>query len=176
MEFNLPDGMAVLERTPGTLRAMLAGLPDAWTEANEGRDTWSPHIIVRHLILGDETDWIPRAEIILRRDGANHFVPFDMTGHLETTDGQHLETLLDRFATLRGDNIAKLKSWALSDEDLALEGVHPEFGVVTMRQLLATWVAHDLGHIVQIARVMAKQYRAEVGPWRKYLSVMGGQR
>jgi hypothetical protein len=172
LEFDLDDGIAVLERTPGTLRAMLAGLSPRWTDANEGPDTWSPHIIVRHLILGDQTDWIPRAEIILRPDGSKHFIPFDMVAHLDTSDGHDIETLLDAFATLRRDNIATLKSWSLTPAELELEGIHPEFGAVTLRQLLATWVAHDLGHIVQVARVMAKQYRGAVGPWRSYLSVM----
>lgn len=173
MEFDLTSGIAVLERTPRILREMLAGLPPEWTEATEGPDTWSPYVIVGHLIHGERTDWVGRARIILAQGGDRRFTPYDRYAQFRESEGKTLASLLDEFAALRGENLETLAGWQLTDTHLSLEGVHPEFGAVTLRQLLATWVAHDLGHIVQVARVMARQYRDAVGPWRAYLSVMG---
>jgi hypothetical protein len=172
MDFDLTTGMTVLERTPGTLRAMLDGLPSAWTDANEGPDTWSPYVIVGHLIHGERTDWIPRAKIILAQGPDLRFIPFDRFAQFRESEGKTLADLLDEFEQLRAESVAALNEWQLSDDQLSLEGVHPAFGAVTLRQLLATWVAHDLGHIAQTARVLAKQYRDAVGPWREYLPVM----
>jgi hypothetical protein len=172
MEFSLHDGIAVLERTPRVLRELLASLPPAWTDANEGPDTWSPYVIVGHLNHGERTDWIPRARIILAQGENRRFTPYDRFAQFEESKGKSLATLLDEFAHLRADNLATLASWNLTEYHFALEGEHPAFGAVTLRQLLATWVAHDLGHIAQVARVMAKQYRDAVGPWREYLPVM----
>jgi hypothetical protein len=172
MHFDLADGTAVLERTPGALRAMLAGLPDAWIRATEGPGTWSPYDVVGHLVHGERTDWIPRARIILAQGHDRRFAPFDRVAMLRQGEERSLADLLDEFDRLRAENLAALASWRLTEEQLELEGVHPEFGTVTLRQLLATWVAHDLGHLVQVARVMARQYRAAVGPWRAYLGVM----
>ena len=172
MGFEIPSAVALLERTPATLRALLEGLPPAWTEATEGPDTWSPYVIVGHLIHGERTDWIPRARIILGPGPDRRFTPFDRFAQLRESEGKSLAELLEEFAALRAESLATLDGWRLTDDRLALEGVHPEFGPVTLRQLLATWVAHDLGHIAQIARVMAKQYRDAVGPWRAYLSIM----
>ncbi len=172
MDFDLTAGIAVLERTPGTLRAMLAGLDPAWTDATEGPETWSPYIIVGHLIHGERTDWIPRARIILAQGAQRRFTPYDRFAQLRESKGKSLAELLDEFERLRRDNLVTLSAWRLTDAQFALEGEHPELGMVTLRQLLATWVAHDLGHIAQAARVMAKQYRDAVGPWRAYLGVM----
>ncbi len=172
MEFTLDEGTAVLERTPRTLRGMLSGLPPAWTDATEGAETWSPYTVVGHLIHGERADWIPRARIILGQGGDRRFTPYDRLAQFRESAGKPLEDLLDEFATLRSDNLSTLREWRLDDARLALEGEHPAFGAVTLRQLLATWVAHDLGHIVQIARVMARQYRDAIGPWQAYLSVM----
>jgi DinB superfamily len=172
MEFNLEEGVAVLERTPAVLRSMLAGLPDAWTNADEGPDTWSPFVVVGHLIHGERTDWIPRARIILAQGESRRFEPYDRLAQFREMQGVPLSAQLDEFARLRADNLATLNGWKLSDAELSLRGEHPAFGGVTLRQLLATWVAHDLGHIVQVSRVMARQYREEVGPWRAYLSVL----
>ena len=174
MDFDLTDGIAVLERTPHTFRAMLAGLPAAWTDADEGPETWSPYVIVGHLIHGERTDWIPRAQIILAQGPQRRFEPYDRFAQFRESQGKSLADLLDEFAHLRAGNLATLAGWRLTDAQLALEGEHPEFGPVTLRQLLATWVAHDLGHIAQTARVMAKQYREAIGPWRAYLPVMEG--
>lgn len=171
-DFALPDAIAVLERTPAALHALLAGLPDSWTTCHEGPDTFSAFDIVGHLIHGERTDWIPRARIILAQGGDRRFQPFDRFAQVRESAGKTLTTLLDEFAQLRAQNIALLRSWELSEAELALEGIHPDLGPVTLRQLLATWVAHDLGHLAQIARVMAKRYRTAVGPWRAYLPIL----
>ena len=172
MDFDLTEGVAVLERTPGVLRAMLDGLPSPWIERDEGPETWSPFVIVGHLIHGERTDWIPRARIILEQGADRRFTPYDRFAQFQESAGKSLPALLDEFASLRSQNLAVLNDWQLSNAQLDLTGEHPEFGRVTLRQLLATWVAHDLGHIAQIARVMAKQYRDAIGPWRAYLPVV----
>jgi hypothetical protein len=172
MNFDLNAGVAVLERTPRTLRAMLAGLPPAWIDADEGPDTWSPFVIVGHLIQGERSDWIPRAQLILAQGANRKFTPFDRTAQFRDSQGKTLAQLLDEFERLRAESLATLAGWKLDDAQLALEGEHPAFGPVTLRQLLATWVTHDLGHIAQVARVMAKQYREAIGPWREYLPIV----
>ena len=172
MEFDLDEGLAVLTRTPATLRALLAGLPAPWTSANEGPDTWSPQDVVGHLIHGEETDWIPRAKIILTKGESQAFEPFDRFAQARRFTGWSLERLLDRFGEARAEGIATLRGWHLTGEQLARCGRHPELGQVTLSQLLASWVVHDLGHIAQISRVMAKQYTAAVGPWKAYLPVL----
>ena len=172
MDFDLQAGTAVLERTPGTLRGLLAGLPSGWTDATEGPETWSPYVIVGHLIHGERTDWIPRARIILDQGADRRFEPYDRFAQFHESRGKSLDLLLDELSRLRAENLATLAGWHVTDEQLGLEGEHPVFGAVTLRQLLATWVAHDLSHIAQTARVMAKQYRDAVGPWRAYLPVM----
>jgi hypothetical protein len=172
MEFDLTSGIAVLDRTPAALRALLSGLPSEWTDATEGPETWSPYDVLGHLIHGERTDWIPRARIILAQGPDRRFEPYDRFAQFRESQGKSLDQLLDELASLRAENLATLVAWGLGHDQLALEGEHPAFGRVSLRQLLATWVAHDLGHIVQTARVMAKQYRDAVGPWRAYLTVM----
>jgi hypothetical protein len=172
VDFDITAGLAILERTPAVFRSMLDGLGPAWTDADEGPETWSPYVIVGHLIHGERTDWIPRAQIILSQGASRRFTPYDRFAQFQESKGKTLAQLLDEFEELRGDNVRTLAGWKLSDAQLALTGEHPEFGSVTLRQLLATWVGHDLGHIAQAARVMAKQYRDAVGPWRAYLPVM----
>jgi hypothetical protein len=172
MDFDLADAVWVLERTPGALKALLGGLPPAWTDATEGPDTWSPYIVAGHLIHGERADWIPRARIILAHGPDRRFTPVDREAQFRESQGKRLSELLAEFARLRAENLATLEGWTLTDYDLGLEGEHPEFGPVTLRQLLATWVAHDLAHLNQISRVMAKQYKEAVGPWRRYLGVM----
>ncbi|HMZ51279.1 DinB family protein [Candidatus Sumerlaeota bacterium] len=172
MNFNLPATIAVLERTPHALREMLDGLPAEWTSATEGPETWSPYDIVGHLADGERNNWIPRARIILAQGADRRFETYDRFAQFRESRGKSLSNLLDEFATLRAGNIATLQGWKLTAEQFALEGEHPAFGPVTLGQLLATWTAHDLGHIAQIARVMAKQYREAVGPWRAYLPIM----
>jgi uncharacterized damage-inducible protein DinB len=172
MDFDLEDGTAILERTPGTLRALLAGLPAAWTDATEGPETWSPYDVVGHLVHGERADWIPRARIILAQGAERRFAPFDRTAMFRESGGKSLDDLLDEFARLRAESLATLAGWRLTEPEFALQGEHPTFGPVTLRQLLSTWVAHDLSHLGQIARVMAKQYRDAVGPWRAYMPIM----
>ena len=172
MELQLPHALEVLERTPATFRALLGGLPEAWTAPNEGPDTFSPFDNVGHLIHGERADWIARARIILAQGDDRRFAPYDRFAQFHESQGKSLGDLLDEYAALRAENLTTLQEWRLTDAQLALEGEHPAFGTVTLRQLLATWVAHDLGHVAQAARVMAKQYRSAVGPWRDYLPVM----
>ena len=172
MDFELTTAIAILERTPSVLRAMLSGIGVEWIDANEGAETWSPYDNIGHLIHGERTDWIPRAQIILAQGENRRFTPFDRFAQMRESKGQSLAELLGEFSRLRSDNLTTLAAWKPSDEQLALEGEHPELGIVTLRQLLSAWVVHDLGHIAQIARVMAKQYRGAVGPWREYLPVL----
>src|SRR5687768_16947736 len=172
MNFALPAGIAVLSRTPATLRAMLDGLRPNWTDANEGPETWSPYVIVGHLIHGERTDWIPRARIILDQGANRRFEPYDRFAQFRESQGKSLRDLLDEFARLRAENLRTLEGWHLGEDQLALEGEHPAFGAVTLRQLLSTWVVHDLGHIAQSARVMAQQCREAIGPWTAYLPII----
>jgi hypothetical protein len=181
-EFSLADTIALLTRTPATLDALLRGLPDIWVRRNEGRanegrgeegnDTWSPFDIVGHLIVGERTDWMPRARIILQHGEARPFDPFDRFAQEKESQGKSLAQLLDEFARLRKENLAALQALNFQPEDLARRGTHPELGVVTLSELLATWAVHDLTHIHQISRVMAHQYRDAVGPWSAYLGVL----
>ena len=172
MDFALSSGIAVLSRTPAALRAMLDGLPPEWIDATEGPETWSPYVIVGHLIHGERTDWIARARIILDQGANRRFDPYDRLAQFRESKGRPLRDLLDEFARLRAENLRILDGWNLTEEQLALVGEHPDFGAVTLRQLLSTWVVHDLGHIAQTARVMAKQYREAIGPWTAYLPVV----
>lgn len=172
MDFDLTQGSAVLARTPATLRAFLDGLDGAWLTATEGPETWSPYHIVGHMLHGERSDWIPRAQLILAQGESRRFEPYDRLAQFRESQGRSLAALLDEFTAQRHANLAALRGWQLTDTQLAWEGEHPAFGMVTLRQLLATWVAHDLGHLAQIARVMAKQYRSAVGPWRAYLPIL----
>lgn len=172
MTFDVAEGVMVLERTPATFRALLAGLSDAWILADEGPDTFTPFDNLGHLIHGERTDWIPRARIILEQGADRRFAPYDRFAQKHESVGKSLATLLDEFETLRAENLATLRSWTLTPREFALEGEHPSLGRVSLAQLLATWVAHDLGHIAQTSRVMAKRYREAVGPWRAFLPVM----
>lgn len=172
MEFELEHAIEILSRTPGTLNALLRGLPEPWLVQNEGPQTWSPYDVIGHLIHGEETDWIPRAKIILKHGDARAFEPFDRVAMFEKSKGKSIAELLDNFAALRAENLRELQTINLTSDLLDKRGRHPELGVVTLRQLLSTWVVHDLGHIRQVVRVMSKQYRDAVGPWKAYLSIL----
>ena len=172
MQYRLDQAIEILSRTPHTLRALLDGISDPWARATEGEGTWSAFDVVGHLIHGERTDWIGRARIILDEGESRVFDPFDRFAQERESRGKSLEQLLDEFQSLRADNVQTLKSWKLADEDLDRLGRHPDFDRVTLRQLLATWVAHDLGHIAQIVRVMARQYNDQVGPWKAYLRIL----
>jgi hypothetical protein len=173
--FVLDEAVALLARTPATLDALLRGLPDDWIAANEGGDTWSPFDVVGHLIHGERTDWVPRARIIMERGEAEPFEPFDRFAQFHASEGRTLASLLDEFAALRRQSLDDLAALRLTSADLDRRGRHPDLGVVTLRQLLATWVAHDLDHVVQVSRVLAKQYSEEAGPWKAFLRIISGR-
>ena len=172
MEFDLQNAIALLSRTPSTLNSLLRDLPEPWLVQNEGAETWSPYDIVGHLIHGEHTDWIPRAKMILENGESRAFEPFDRVAMFQESEGKSIAELLDTFAELRKQSLHELSEMHLTPELLDKRGKHPELGVVSMKQLLATWVVHDLGHIRQIVRVMSKQYRDAVGPWQAYLSIL----
>jgi hypothetical protein len=168
----LEECLSVLTRTPVTLDTMLRDLPEVWTLATEDPGTWSPYVVIGHLIHGERADWMPRLAIILEHGPNRPFDSFDREAQFQESRGKSLSTLLDEFTALRRDNLARLRGLNLQPAQLELHGTHPALGPVTLRQLLATWTAHDLGHILQVSRVMARRYKQEVGPWAEYLSVM----
>lgn len=172
MDFDLEASIGVLSRTPVTLQVLLADLDGRLARGTEGPDTFSPFDVVGHLIDGEEADWIPRARIILARGPDPRFEPYDRFRHRARNAQRSLASLLEEFARLRAGNLDLLRSWKLGAAQLDLPGEHPGLGRVTLRQLLAAWVVHDLGHLAQVARVVAKQYREEVGPWVAYLPVL----
>ncbi|HJP90655.1 MAG TPA: DinB family protein [Pyrinomonadaceae bacterium] len=172
MEVVLQHAIEILERTPSTLNSLLRDLSEPWLVQNEGPETWSPHDIVGHLIHGEETDWIPRAKIILEHGEERAFEPFDRFAMFEKFKGKSIGELLDTFARMRAESLRGLRMMNLTPALLEKRGRHPELGEVTLSQLLATWVVHDLGHLAQVTRVMAKQYRDAVGPWTAYLPVL----
>jgi DinB superfamily len=172
VDFRFDDALPVLRRTPAVLSSLLADLPDRWTHAVEGPGTWSPFDVVGHLIHGERTDWMPRVEHVLRHGDAVPFEPFDREAMFAASRGLSLDELLGTFTRLRAESLNLLALLGLTEADLARRGRHPELGVVTLGQHLATWVAHDLSHLGQIVRVMARQYSATVGPWRAFLSIL----
>ncbi|MBB4634395.1 DinB family protein [Longimicrobium terrae] len=172
MNVDLVSATQVLERTPAVLGALLGGLSPAWTEGDEGPESWSPRMVVAHLIHAERNNWIPRARVFLRKDGPRTFSPFDQAAPVEEFAGAQIEALLDTFARLRAESLATIAGWGLDEAEFAATAEHPRFGTVTLRQMLAAWVAHDLAHIAQVSRVMARQYRDEVGPWRAFLPIL----
>ena len=168
---NLDEVVALLQRTPESLSALLSGLPNVWISATEGEGTWSPYDVIGHLIHGERTDWIPRARHILAGE-TRPFEPFDRSAQFTDSQGKSLGELLETFSSLRRENVATLLDMKLTAADLSRRGLHPELGEVTLGQLLATWVVHDLDHVGQIARTMAKAYDDAVGPWTAYLSIL----
>jgi hypothetical protein len=173
MEFRFEEALPVLRRTPGALRSLLLDLPAAWTRATEGPGTWSPFDVVGHLIHGERTDWVPRLEHMLRHGDATPFPAFEREAMFAASEDRSLRELIETFERLRAESLDRLAALGLTDADLARPGRHPEFGVVTMGQHLAAWVAHDLGHVGQVVRVMARQYSEAVGAWRAYLKILG---
>lgn len=171
MNFSIERSLEILSRTPDSLEVLLSGLNDVWISNNEGPDTWSPYDIVGHLVHGEKTDWMERTDIILNRND-KHFRPFDRFAQFTESKGKTLTDLLKEFKQLRMNNIKTLKSLNLNEEKLNLKGIHPKFGEVTLKQLLSTWTIHDLNHISQICRVMAKQYKEATGPWIEYLPIL----
>jgi hypothetical protein len=172
MTRQLEHTISLLSRTPAALEALLRDLPDAWTLANEGDNTWSPFDVLGHLIHGERTDWIPRVKMVLQAGESKTFERFDRFAQARESQGKSLGELLEEFARVRSENLRELRQLNLQPADLERRGRHPVLGVVTLSQLLATWAAHDLTHLHQISRVMAHQYRDAVGPWIRYLGVL----
>ncbi|HEY6504701.1 MAG TPA: DinB family protein [Chitinophagaceae bacterium] len=172
MKFDLNRSYEILERTPSVLRSILAGLDDEWVMNNEGPETFSPYDVVGHLIHGEKTDWPGRAKMILEYGTSKTFVPYDRFAMFEESKGKTIDQLLDELEVLRGKNVQWLKSLKLTENELDKKGIHPKFGEVTLRQLLSTWVIHDLTHLAQVTRVMAKQYKEEMGPWVEFFRIM----
>ncbi|MEX0287573.1 MAG: DinB family protein [Flavobacteriaceae bacterium] len=172
MTFELDTAIEILERTPTVMRQLLSDLPSQLTHKNEGGDSWSAFDVIGHLIHGEKTDWMVRTNLILANDSEVSFEPFNRFAQFENSKGKSLEQLLEEFAELRKANLNSLRSKQLSTEDLERTAQHPELGTVTLKNLLAAWVVHDLGHITQVSRVIAKQYKTEVGPWPKYLTIL----
>ncbi len=170
MEFNLDQALEVLDRTPRVLRNMLSGLNSCWIENNYGDDTFSPFDVLGHLLHGEQTDWLARLKIIREFGEKKRFEPWDRYAMYSESEGKGIDQLLEEFRSARTKNLSALRAMDLSNDDLQLKGTHPKFGPVTMQQLLATWVCHDLNHIHQIAKCMAWQYRDEIGPWREYVT------
>ena len=171
MDFNINKASEILSQTPNVVSSLIKNLSEDWILSNDGEKTWSTFDIVGHLIHGEKTDWIPRLNIILYKKD-KHFIPFDRFAQFENSKDKNILQLVSEFEQLRDKNLRYLNSLSLTETQLNLTGIHPEFGVVTAKQLLATWVAHDLGHIAQISRVLAKQYKNEVGPWAQYISIL----
>jgi hypothetical protein len=171
-KFSLTEAITLLTCTPATLNALLRGLPDIWTHSNEGKDTWSAFDIVGHLNFAERTDWMPRVRTILESGETRAFDPFDRFAQTKESEGKSLEQLLDDFARLRSESLAALQALNLQSADLARRGTHPALGPVTLSELLATWAVHDLTHLHQLSRVMARQYRDAVGPWSAFLGVL----
>lgn len=172
MNYNTDKSIEILERTPLVLKTLLSNLHDEWVMNNEGPETFSPYDVIGHLIHGEKTDWAVRARIILESGLSKSFTPYDRFAQQEESKGKSLLQLLDKFEAVRSDNVKWLKSLNLTEADLDKKGMHPSLGEVTLRNLLATWVVHDLTHIAQITRVMAKQYKEEMGPWPEFFRIL----
>ncbi len=171
MKFQIEQAIEILRQTPEALNLLLGNLSDDWTE-KEDSENWNPFDIVGHFIHGEETDWIPRAEMILAQGENRTFLPFDRFAQFEKSEGKSLSELLEAFARLRKENLEKLQQMSLTEEQLKLKGIHPELGEVNLEQLLSTWVVHDLTHLRQIVIVLAKKYSENVGVWKEYLSIL----
>lgn len=172
MDFELSKSLEILEKTPKVLDVLLNGLSNDWIYHNEGENTWSPYDIVGHLNFGEKTDWMVRIKIILQESENKLFEPFDRFAQLKENQEKPIAHLIREFKELRENNLKELKALKISEDDFGKTGIHPEFGEVNLKQLISTWAVHDLGHIAQISRVMAKQYKNEVGPWMNYLGVL----
>lgn len=172
MNMNLQEAIEVLERTPQALAYLLTGLSDGWVLHNEGEGTWNATEVIEHLIEAEKTNWIPRLEVMLQGGEDTHFPPFDRFAHLQQTSEQTLEQKLLEFQMLRAQNIARLQAIVEPQKHFELTGIHPAFGVVTVKEMLSTWVVHDLTHMAQIVRAIAKRYTTDVGPWKEYLSIL----
>lgn len=170
--FDIDEAITLLRRTPAVLKELLGNLPEKWTHNNEGGDSWSPHQVLGHLVYGEDADWLGRTKIILDKGTDQVFEPFDRLAQERLYSKTSIEELLTLFEEKRIQNLKELESFGLTESDLEKKGVHPEFWEIELKQMLSAWVVHDMGHIVQINRTMAKNYVDEVGPWKKYLTVV----
>jgi hypothetical protein len=172
MNYTKEQAIEILERTPAVLHTLLSGISNDWVMNNEGAETFSPYDVIGHLIHGEKTDWVVRAKLIIEHSTAKPFEPYDRFAQYEESKGKNLQQLLSEFGEVRKQNIAWLRSCQLTDDDLERKGMHPVLGEVTLRNLLSTWVVHDLTHIAQVTRVMAKQYKGEMGPWPEFFRIL----
>jgi len=172
MKFELNKSYEILEHTPSVLKSLLTGLSGDWIMNNEGPETFSPYDVVGHLVHGEKTDWPDRITMILEHGTDKTFVPYDRFAMFEESKGKTMDQLLTEFEILRKEKLKWLRSLKLTENDLDKKGIHPTFGEVTLRQLLSTWVVHDLTHLAQITRVMAKQYKEETGPWVNFFRIL----
>lgn len=170
--FDLEEGIRLLAATPSALRALLVGLPDTWLNFQEEPEAWSPRSVLVHFIHNERTNWMPRARVILSDAQVRRFPPFQQMPDEGEFESQSVDQLLTQFADMRKRNLADLRSLGLRQADFDREAEHPVLGTVNLRQLLATWVVHDLNHLHQIAKTLAKRYRASVGPWRPNLAIL----
>lgn len=172
MRYSVEKSIEILATTPAVLKALLSGIHEDWVMNNEGPETFSPYDVIGHLIYGEKTDWVPRAKIILEFGLSKPFTPWDRFAQYEESEGKTLQQLLDEFEIVRRENMIWFKSLSLTEADLDKKGMHPQLQEVTLRNLLATWVVHDLTHIAQITRVMAKQYKEDIGPWPEFFRIL----
>ncbi len=170
--FDLEEAISFLGRTPKVLMTQLSGLSEKWASSNEGEKTWNSYQVLGHLVYGEDTDWIPRTKIILEYGLEKEFVPFDRFAQDQLYKDKSIDELLDLFAAKRAANLETLRSLHLTNKDLERKGNHPEFGEITLREMLAAWTVHDMGHVVQLNRILAKGYKEEIGPWKKYLTIV----
>jgi hypothetical protein len=172
MNFNLPKSIELLARTPQVYKALLLGLEYNWDKINEGESTWSAFDILGHLIHGEKIDWIPRAKLILNSVSIPTFKPFDRFAQAELNKNKTTNELLIEFESFRVKNLKTLKSWNLTEVELSKQGIHPDLGLVTLKQLISTWTIHDMGHLNQLSRVLVKHYKEDVGPWSQYSKIL----
>ena len=172
MNFNLSKSIELLERTPQVYKALLFGLEYDWDKIDEGNETWNAFDILGHLIHGEKTDWIPRAQLILNSSSTPTFTSFDRFAQKELSKNKITDELLIEFESLRTENLKTLKSWRLTEAELSKQGIHPDLGLVTLKQLISTWTIHDMGHLNQLSRVLIKHYKEDVGPWSQYSKIL----
>ena len=172
MDNSMQQAIEILARTPEVISQLLRNLSDDWVRLNEGGDTWSPYDVVGHLLHGEQTDWLARIEIILSKQEERKFKPFDRFAQFENSKGKSINELLSAFAIARANNLQKIAAMNISQEDMSKTGIHPAFGTVTLSQLIATWVVHDLNHLAQISRILASRHKEAVGPWVAYLRIL----
>lgn len=168
----IEDVRRTLTQTPRIVEGLVAAAPSAALTWREAEGTWNTVEVLSHVADGEITDWMPRIERIL--SGGGRFMPFDREGGFTRYRGWTAEALVGEFGQLRRANLEKLDTLRLSAPHLKLTGEHPEFGTVTMEQLLACWATHDMAHVAQLSRLLTRSFGRHVGPWKKYFSLLNG--